>query len=1281
MRKILLLLLIAILGTVAYLVYRHQDHAKKIADLDTISKDKDIEENEDGIMLAQKQEFEMTKDIALGYIPKSRLINAYQDLVKVRKSGPGARIRTTTGIVTPTPPSPITGLVWTERGSNSDGIGPSNGNTRGPGSAVTSGRMRAILVDKSDATNKTVWVGGIDGGIWKTTDITASPATWTLVNDFFGNLAIGSICQDPSNTNTMYFGTGEKAFNADAVEGGGVWKSTDHGVTWNLLPSTTGFWNVSKIICDGSGNIYVATLGNGNGIQRSTDGGATWTKISPTGMSSRMTDMKLSSTGRLHLIVGYFNSASPAGYRFTDNPATVTPATWTSPTTPFTPVQYNCELAVSGNTLYVLNANASYQTPQIYKSTDGGANWAATATSPPAASGSNDLSSGQGWYCLAIAIDPANSNNVIVGGLNCYKTADGGATWSLVSHWVGTTGNYIHADQHIAVWNGNQVLVGSDGGIFYSADGATTFADRNVNLRLKQFYSCDIHPTTTNYFLAGAQDNGCHQFTSAGLGGSVEVTGGDGAFVHIDQDQPQYQFGSYVYSQYRRSTDGGSTWSSVNYSNSAGQFINPTDYDNSNNIMYTGGIAGQYVRWENPQTGSTFTPISIAAFGTGFVTHVMVSPYTSNRVFFGTDGGKVIMTDNANQAAPVVTDITGSTMSASTVSSVAIGTTDNNLIATFSNYGSIHVWASTTGGGAAGWTNITGNLPDIPVRWALFDPEDNTKAFIATDMGVYETSNINGASTLWSQDPGFPTVRTDMLKYRKSDGTLAAATHGRGLWTTTIPFGTPYIRFSAPAAYTTQQETTVSTTGCRGYKDYTVNMSIDLAPAGNANVNLTVAAGATATRGVDYDFTTNGSFATPSSTLLFASGSATPQPITVRVYDDADIENTESFTLNYNVTGTTNAQAAPSSPAYTFYINDNDAAPVSTTNPIETALNASKNAYLGPGQDVPFYNTNGDIIGRIKSLSATDFGCTTMTIDRAGNGASPFWYNTPGNYLLNKTFHVVPTTNDPSGQYQITLYFTAAERTAWETATGALWSNIQIVKVPGQISQVTPATPNAAGTPTIVTPVFGTYGSDNTLTFTFTNGFSGFGAGIPGASPLPITLLSFTGALNSNNILLNWSTSSEQNSKYFEIQKSSDGSNFYPIGTVNAAGNSTSKLDYQFTDLHINQFNYYRLQMTDLDGKYVFSNIVLIRNDNASQNAWVVNNPFKSYIDVRLAKAPQGKIRFDLTDMKGARIYSSEPGQATELRLDLSGVNLPTGAYILRIMVDGKPYTYKVLKQ
>ncbi len=876
------------------------------------------EEKEDGIREAGEMEFERTKDVSLGYVPKDRLLIALNNLMLERRSGVNR----------------VSALTWTERGPNTDVVGPSNGNTRGPGNnAVTSGRMRAILVDLADATNHTVWAASVSGGLWKTTDISASPANWQLVNDFLGNLAVTSICQSPANTNIMYFGTGEMNGNIGAVRGGGIWKSTDHGVTWNLLTNTIGFWNVSKIACDAAGNVYVGTVGSGSGLQRSKDGGASWTEITPStpARGSRITDIKFSNTGRMHVTKGFASAPEGSGYFYTDNAANVDSLTWTRPIAPFF-TQYNCEMAVAGNTVYMLPSDDNDFTPQIYKSTDGGATWAGTVTSPPSVAAEPTINAGQGWYDLAIGVDPNNPNNVIAGGLNFYRSTNGGTSWDQLTRWVGTAFNYVHADHHIVVWKGTQVLTGTDGGIFYSSDNAASFSDRNVGLRLKQFYSCAIHPTTTNYFLAGAQDNGTHQLTNAGLGGSVEVLGGDGGFVHIDEDEPQYQFAATTRGNYRRSTNGGSSWSSVSNTLSAqGQFINPTDYDDANNRMYTGASAGAYIRWDNPQTGSSFTSVSISAATTGSVISVKVSPYTNNLVFFGSSNGRVVKVENAHTGAPTVTNISGSTMPGTTVSSVNVGTSDNFLIATFSNFGAAHVWMSSTGGGAAGWTNISGNLPDIPVRWAMFYPENNDKAIIATDMGVFETDDINGASTVWVQNSTFPNVRTEMLQYRFRDNTVIAATHGRGLWTASLTPAAPYVRFASGYNFTSGAEsTTASGSVCRNYKDYTINMHIDQAPTGAANVTLSVGSG-TATLGVDYDFTTNGNFAAPSNVVTFPNGSTADQPITIRVYNDAEVEATESLVFNYTIGGGTNALAAPSSQSFSFNINDNDIVPAPST--------------------------------------------------------------------------------------------------------------------------------------------------------------------------------------------------------------------------------------------------------------------------------------------------------------------------------------------------------------
>jgi Secretion system C-terminal sorting domain len=707
-------------------------------------------------------EIERTKDPSTGRVPWDKLLVALEETETAKSS---SFTESTTA------------LNWIERGPDRDVSGPS-GNSR-PNGDVTAGRIRAVMVDSLDPTKKTVWAGGVAGGLWKSIDITTSPANWILVNDFLSNLAVSAICQDPrvGNQNNMYFCTGESYGNLGSVRGVGVFKSTDAGATWNVLPSTTGFTSGTRIVCDNSGNIYLGT--RGAGLLRSTNGGTSWTNITPAGVGANICDLEISSTGRLHVVMGIFSAQT---YRNTDIPATAsTAAGWNAPLTPFATFNNRAEITVLGNTLYACPADAGYQVPTIYKSIDGGDNWTATAGQP-----ATGWASGQGWYAISAGINPANANECIVGGLDTYKTTNGGNSWTRISTWVGFTGQYVHADQHNLQWwdGGNKLMFACDGGIHFSSNGGTTIRDRNIGLRLKQFYSVAMHPTTTNHFLAGAQDNGMHLLTGTGLNSSVEVTGGDGAYTAIDQDQPLFQFGAYVYNQYRRSTNGGTAWSSVNFSSSVGRFINPFEYANTENIIYAAHAAGQYLRWDNPQTGNTNNLIPIADFGGGQVSAIHASPYTLNRVYFGVGNSRIVRVDDANSAAPTSTIITP-TGATGYPNCVVTGSSDQDLLACYSSYGVTNVWRSTNGG--TSWTACDGNLPDMPVRWALVHPDDDTKAFIATETGVWETDLLNGSSTVWAPSPTFPSVSTHMIKYRASDRTIAAATHGRGVWSSTIP--------------------------------------------------------------------------------------------------------------------------------------------------------------------------------------------------------------------------------------------------------------------------------------------------------------------------------------------------------------------------------------------------------------------------------------------------------------------------------------------------------------
>ncbi|HEV7780213.1 MAG TPA: hypothetical protein VGO58_03055, partial [Chitinophagaceae bacterium] len=515
------------------------------------------EENDkyDGMDKAVQFEIDRTKDPATGKVPWQRLRIAMEQ-TELSK----AATRT----------EAIQALSWIERGPTGD-FARINGNPR-QSDDQTSGRIRATMIDSLDPTHKTVFIGSVAGGLWKTTDITAFPATWTLVNDFLSNLAIADMCQDPRPgfQNNMYLCTGESYFNADAVRGVGVFKSTDAGATWNFLASTSAYLNGTRILCDNAGNVYLGA--RGNGLLRSTNGGTTWTTITPAGLNSDVCDLELSSTGRMHVTTGIF---SASGYRYTDNPVTVTSGSgWVSATTALTSFTNRIELAVSGNVLFALpcNNNPTNQVPTIWKSVDGGDNWVATASQP----GGGTWANSQGWYSISAGINPANANEFIVGGLDCYKTTNGGTSWTQISRWIGPSAlTYIHADQHDIQWwdGGTKLLFACDGGLHYSTNGGTTATDRNKGLRIKQFYSVAIHPTEINNFIAGAQDNGMHRLNHPGLDSSIEFYGGDGMYCAIDQDQPQFQFGSAFNNNIRRSLNGGLSWGNVAFA--GGRFVSP----------------------------------------------------------------------------------------------------------------------------------------------------------------------------------------------------------------------------------------------------------------------------------------------------------------------------------------------------------------------------------------------------------------------------------------------------------------------------------------------------------------------------------------------------------------------------------------------------------------------------------------------------------------------------------------------------------------------------------
>ncbi len=720
----------------------------------------------DRMDLAWAQEKEMTQDPKTKDVPKERLMAAYAYMQKLQQR------------------QSKTGVTWMERGPSNNG-----------------GRTRSILVDLNDNTHRTVWAGSVSGGLWKTTDITADQPNWVPVNDFFNNMAITSITQAPANPQILYFATGEGNGNSNAVRGMGIWKSTDGGTNWTQLTTTnnSNFYYNQKVLTIGNGDVVLVC--SQNGLFRSLNGGNSFTKVLGSGISSAKGniahDIERMSNGTLYASMSNGSSGGGTIHKSFNNGIT-----WTTPSSVGVTTD-EIELAVSSNdtnTIYGLVENSS-TIIAIIKSSNAGAAFSATTGYPNDADGgisATDFSRGQAWYDMSICVNPLNANVVFVGGIDLFKTTNGGNTWQQVSHWYGGYGfQEVHADQHFAVYDEHDTSVvyfGNDGGVYRSEDAGEivpTIISKEENYNTAQFYACDVHPEAgSNYFLAGAQDNGSHQFTSAGMNATTEVTGGDGAFCHIDQNEPEFQITSYVYNNYYVSNDGGESFNASSFGNT-GRFINPTDYDDSLNILYAGNVAGKYLKWIDPQMGTSEANITLLALGGSSVTAITVSPSIVGRVYFGSDNGKIVYTDDAHNIFSETNGVSMGTPVNGYVSCITVDPhNEDHILVTYSNYGVVSIWETKNAG--INWTNVEGNLPDMPVRWVIFHPTLNTQALIATELGVWQTGLIEGASTDWQPiNNGLANVRCDMLKIRKSDNLISVATHGRGLYTTISFSGDP----------------------------------------------------------------------------------------------------------------------------------------------------------------------------------------------------------------------------------------------------------------------------------------------------------------------------------------------------------------------------------------------------------------------------------------------------------------------------------------------------------
>jgi hypothetical protein len=355
---------------------------------------------------------------------------------------------------------------------------------------------------------------------------------------------------------------------------------------------------------------------------------------------------------------------------------------------------------------------------------------------------------------------------------------------------------YVHADQHIMVFkpgSSNELVLGCDGGVFYTGSATNlqpTFDSRNLDYNTLQFYTADIrNEVGSTNLIGGLQDNGCLYYNFLPVTISDMVSGGDGAYCFFDKQDVFYSISSVYYNVYYIQINGVNSgylgdWQS-------GVFVNPVDYDYRNKVLYAnacdfiGTNLDDYLILGDV-TGSGYGVFKKAGTTTQvYFSAVRWSPFSpanNANIFLGTQSGRFFKVTNA-ETTPITTEITGSNFPIGNIASIDIGKSEDTLLVTFSNYGVASVF--TTYDGGQNWTNCEGNLPDMPVRWGIFHPQNARQVMLATETGVWTTSNINASPVIWTPEvTGMANVRTDQLNIRTSDNTVVAATHGRGLFTT-----------------------------------------------------------------------------------------------------------------------------------------------------------------------------------------------------------------------------------------------------------------------------------------------------------------------------------------------------------------------------------------------------------------------------------------------------------------------------------------------------------------
>lgn len=647
------------------------------------------------------------------------------------------------------------------------GISPELWQSIGPGNI--GGRIRSFAFDPDDSNR--IYAGAVAGGVWLTEN---GGESWAPTDDFMANLSVSTVIFDPTDSDVIYAGTGEGTFNIDNVRGLGVFKSTNKGASWQSLATTADnfdfYWVNRLTIASDASRLFAATH---TGIWYSDNGGTLWTSAS----SGRTYDVDVNPNNDSLLVAGKRGSA----YYSTDSGLTWIQASGLSISN-----SARVEISYARSNPDIVFVSVDNNSGEIWKSTDGGQNYSLVNT------GDSFLGS-QGWYDNALWIDPLDPDHLIVGGIDLWRSTDGGITLAKISTWWQAP-NSAHADHHFIMehpdYDGvdnKHVYFANDGGMYETPDisvalNSVGWQELNNSLTITQFYGIGVSPDGT--VVGGTQDNGTLVYKNDSENWTATF-GGDGGFSAADPTDSNYLYGEYVYLQIHRSTNGGIN-SSYIYDNQmesdGANFIAPFILDPNNENRLLGGAERLWQTTDAKAATPTWNSIKDAIGSSSPISAIAVASGDSNIIYVGHNDGSLYKTSDGLAITPTWQQVASVTMPGRYLMRIAIDPLDNDIVyASFGGYESNNLWKSIDGG--ATWLASAGaapnNIPPAPIRALAIHPTQTSLLYAGTEVGIFSSED---AGVTWDfENNGPANVSVDELVWGEED-VLYAATHGRGVF-------------------------------------------------------------------------------------------------------------------------------------------------------------------------------------------------------------------------------------------------------------------------------------------------------------------------------------------------------------------------------------------------------------------------------------------------------------------------------------------------------------------